>query len=131
MMKDTKEGQTFACTHTSDGSVCQKCLGRCCEKCEATIEKGLYTCGDSSCLCHQTEQADTSVPLEGDGWIEAFRQNFWQLYNGYPEGDFSKRIEDFITRLLKEKEAEHQQCADEMTKQIEEAYERGKTEVTN
>lgn len=39
------------------------------------------------------------MPHSND-WRVSFRQNFWQLYTGYPQGTFATRIEEYIEQLL-------------------------------
>lgn len=44
VFKENPEGNTRYCTHTKDGSICDKCLGRSCLSCEKRKKTG-HTCG--------------------------------------------------------------------------------------
>lgn len=37
-----------------------------------------------------------------ESWLSDFRQSFWQLYTGYPQGTFSTRIEEWIRQKKQE-----------------------------
>lgn len=38
--------------------------------------------------------------MKQENWEKEFKEQFPQLYSGYPEGTFAKRIEAFISDLL-------------------------------
>ena len=55
MFKETPEGQTNHCSHTTDNSICDACLGKpLCENCKKTLSKffgfpGAFYCDDEEC----------------------------------------------------------------------------------